>query len=137
MWTLKVIGGTTNVFRVHMSKNRSDGIRELLFLLFKVILGHVSSYFVGKWRFQWGLCGPIVPCNVICSRTQKKRQSKLNTRPYSVYVWRVIINSLDFVMNRFLWSYLKPATFVSSNYAKNCSILTCPSFSLLVVRKYF
>ena len=47
------------------------------------------------------------------------------------------LNSLDFVINRFLWSYLKPATFVSYNYAKNCSILNCQVFSLLVVENYF
>ena len=49
------------------------------------------------------------------------------------------LNSLDFVINRFLWSYLKPATFVSSNYAKNCSIL-CSStktiFRFLRVNAY-
>ena len=34
-------------------------------------------------------------------------------------------------------SYLKPATIVSSNYAKNCSILKWQVISLLVVGKYF
>ena len=47
------------------------------------------------------------------------------------------LNSLDFVIDRFLWSYLKPATFVSSSYAKNCSIVNLQVFSLLVVENYF
>ena len=47
------------------------------------------------------------------------------------------LNSLDFVINRFLWSYLKPETFVSSNYAKNYSILNWPSVQLARRRKLF
>ena len=46
------------------------------------------------------------------------------------------LNSLDFVINR-LFMKLKPATFVSSNYAKNCFILNCRVFGLLVVEEYF
>jgi len=51
------------------------------------------------------------------------------------------LNLLDFVINRFFMKKFKTSNirnFVSSNYAKkNCFILNCRAFSLLVVEKCF
>jgi len=48
------------------------------------------------------------------------------------------LNSLDFVINRFFMKLFKTSNIrISSNYAKNCSILNCQVFSLLVVENYF
>jgi len=47
------------------------------------------------------------------------------------------LNSLDFVINRFFMKLFKTSNIRIVSYAKNCSILNCQVFSLLVVENYF
>ena len=52
----------------------------------------------------------------------------------SLSLFQYQLKSLNFVVNRFLWSCLKQVIFVWFLNAKNCSVLICLACSLLAAR---
>jgi len=99
-----------------------EGLMEALF---SILLGRVGS--VVGWH--------NLLRNFVTTFVHFSQVSNIFMKLFKLLTLYCIV--VVFERNKWRWRWRKPATFVSSNYAKNCSILNCQVFSLLVVENYF